>query len=181
MKTTLLQKSTNKNLWNYSIIGGWRQETISSLSSRVKISSATSSLWYEHIYTVLLRMLHFSSCHEFYKKQKKSRFNRELGNLSHSRGSRHGSKSSLSWRAIISSAIYSLWYHRIYNVSESWTLAFVAYFKKKQKNLDLIESLGNLLRGLASRQESLNYPPLVQGQKTWVLFTIYDISASIPC
>lgn len=117
----------------------------------------------------------------FKKNKKKSRVNRELGNLSHGRGSRHGSKSSLSWRAIISSAIYSLWYHRIYNVSESWTLAFVAYFKKKQKNLDLIESLGNLLRGLASRQESLNYPPLVQGQKTRVLFTIYDISASIPC
>ena len=153
---------------------------ISSLSSRVKISSATNSLWYEHIYTVLLRMLHFSSCHEFYKKQKKSRVNRELGNLSHGRGSRHGSKSSLSWRAIISSAIYCLWYQRIYNVSESWTLAFVTYSTKKQ-NFDLIESLGNLLRGLASRQESLNYSLLVQGQKTRVLFTIYDISVSIPC
>ena len=58
--------------------------------------------------------------------------------------------------------------------------SFAAYFTKK-KNLDLIESLGNLLRGLASRQESLNYPPLVQGQKTRVLFTIYDISVSIPC
>lgn len=91
----------------------------------------------------------------FTKNKKRSRVNRELGNLSHGRGSRHGSKSSLSWRAIISSAIYSLWYKRIYNVSESWTLAFVAYFTKKQKKSRFNWELGEFITWFSFKAREL--------------------------
>ena len=109
----------------------------------------------------------------FTKNKKKSRVNRELGNLSHGRGSRHGSKSSLSWRAIISSAIYSLWYHRIYNVSESWTLAFVAYFKKKTKKSRFNWELGEFITWFSFKARELKLSSISSRAKNSSI--IYDL------
>ena len=109
----------------------------------------------------------------FKKNKKKSRVNRELGNLSHGRGSRHGSKSSLSWRAIISSAIHSLWYHRIYNVSESWTLAFVAYLKKKTKKSRFNWELGEFITWFSFKARELKLSSISSRAKN--SSAIYDL------